>query len=119
MRFSLWYACIANFAMGIIEIMSGVLLGSSALLADSSDFISDGINYGSSIWALEKSARIKERLATIKGIFMVLAGLTTLGYVVYNLVAWRTPLGSTLYLHRFRSPICEYLLCALAFEISS
>lgn len=56
---ALLFAGVSNTGMGIIEIIMGILSGSSSLILDALDFLFDGTNYFSSIYALDKSEKIK------------------------------------------------------------
>ena len=56
---ALTFAGTSNISMGIVEIISGILSGSSSLILDALDFLFDGANYFSSIYALDKTEAIK------------------------------------------------------------
>ena len=56
---ALIFAGTSNISMGIVEIISGILAGSSSLILDALDFLFDGANYFSSIYALDKTEAVK------------------------------------------------------------
>lgn len=70
------YLLIINAAMFLLELITGVLANSTALLADSLDMFADAAVYGISLYAVGRSHTQKTRAASLSGIFqMTLAGL--------------------------------------------
>ncbi len=65
-RLALFISGTLNLLMGIIEIIASMISRSSALFADSLDFLVDGANYFSSLFILKKSEKIHERVGKIK-----------------------------------------------------
>ena len=57
----LWIVLAINFAMFVGEATAGLLAGSVALLADSSDMLADAAVYGISLYAVRRSAVAKAR----------------------------------------------------------
>jgi Co/Zn/Cd efflux system component len=82
----LWIALIINALMFFIEIGTGLKSGSVSLLADSVDFFGDAVNYGLALWALSMAAVWGSRVALLKGITMLLFGLTVLARTGWS--AW-------------------------------
>lgn len=71
-----------NGAMFVVEMITGVLASSTALIADSLDMLADATVYGISLYAVGKSQLRKVRAASLSGIFqMTLAGLVLLDVV--------------------------------------
>ena len=59
-----------NVAMFLVEIVSGVVAGSSSLLADAVDFAGDAANYALSLGALALVPAWRSRVALVKGFSM-------------------------------------------------
>jgi cation diffusion facilitator family transporter len=76
------YLLLINGTMFVVEMITGVLAGSTALIADSLDMLADATVYGISLYAVGKSQLRKARAASLSGIFqMTLAGLVLLDVV--------------------------------------
>lgn len=84
-RLPLVISWVMNLCMGIVELWSWVVSGSSSLIADSLDFFIDGVNYFSSFVILKKSKKIHTRIGKIKGFLMLLFGI---GILVFTGVKW-------------------------------
>jgi len=111
-------ALIVNLAMFIVEIIAGSAAGSSALFADSLDFLGDAANYGISLYVLGHTMAWRSRASLLKGLTMGLFGLwilyattnrllsglvpepTTMGLVGF--LALLSNLGVALMLYRYR-----------------
>ena len=74
----LWIVLAINFAMFVGEATAGLLAGSVALLADSSDMLADAVVYGISLYAVRRSAVAKARAAAASGLFQIVIGLALL-----------------------------------------
>ena len=74
----LWIVLAINFAMFVGEATAGLLAGSVALLADSSDMLADAAVYGISLYAVRRSAVAKARAAAASGVFQIAIGLALL-----------------------------------------
>lgn len=85
-----------NAVMFFVEIVSGVLARSSALLADSLDNLGDALTYGASLYAVRRGARAKARVALFKAALILAAGLFVLGQVVYATINPGTPVFETM-----------------------
>lgn len=72
-----------NVVMFFVELVSGLLSRSTALLADSLDNLGDSLTYGLSIYAVRRGARAKARVALFKAALILAAGLFVLGQVIY------------------------------------
>jgi cation diffusion facilitator family transporter len=87
----LWLALVLNALMFVIEMSAGRVADSSALLADSADFLADAFNYGISLWALTQAASAQAKTALFKGWFMVAYGLAVLAQAAWSLYRGSSP----------------------------
>lgn len=67
-----------NATMFCVEFGAGLLVGSTALLADSLDMLGDSLVYGFSLFVLQRSMAWRARAAVAKGFVMVAFGLGVL-----------------------------------------
>jgi Co/Zn/Cd efflux system component len=74
-RRRLWIVVALNAGMFVVEMISGQLAGSQALMADALDFFADAATYGLSIWVIGRSVRIRAGAALVKGVSLFLMGL--------------------------------------------
>lgn len=98
---ALLFAGVSNTGMGIIEIIMGILSGSSSLILDALDFLFDGTNYFSSIYALNKSEKIKTIFWKVKGYIMIITGIIIFIWLAYKYFNDFIPSGSTMTLLGF------------------
>lgn len=75
-----------NAVMFVVELASGLLARSTALLSDSLDNLGDAMTYGFSLYAVSRGPRTKAKVALFKGGLILLAGLFVLGQVAYRLI---------------------------------
>lgn len=75
-----------NAVMFVIEIVAGVMSGSTALLSDSLDNLGDALTYGLSLYAIASTLRSKAKIALFKGILILIAGIFVLSQVVYRIM---------------------------------
>jgi len=87
---------IANAAMFVVELVSGLLAGSVALLADSLDMLGDALVYGFSLYVVARGSVWKARAAVAKAAVMGLFGTFVFGQVVYKLVYPQLPTFGTM-----------------------
>lgn len=73
-----------NAVMFVVELASGLLARSTALLSDSLDNLGDALTYGFSLYAVARGARSKAKVALFKGFLIMAAGLFVLGQVIYG-----------------------------------
>lgn len=85
-----------NAVMFVVELVAGLLAGSTALLSDSLDNLGDALTYGLSLYAIARGARAKARVAVFKGSLILAAGLLVLGQVVYRMVYPTLPVFETM-----------------------
>jgi Co/Zn/Cd efflux system component len=67
-----------NLGYGLAEIVAGLWAGSQALLADSLDFLGDGLISALALVALGWTARARARTALVQGLFLAGMGLAVL-----------------------------------------
>jgi cation diffusion facilitator family transporter len=75
-----------NALMFVVELVSGLMARSTALLSDSLDNLGDALTYGLSLYAISRGARSKARVALFKGGLILAAGLFVLAQVAYGLL---------------------------------
>ncbi len=80
-----------NAAMFFVEMVAGILAGSSALLADSADMFGDASVYLLSLYALDRSVRWQAGAAMAKSGIIFVFGFWMLAEVVRRLVGGGTP----------------------------
>lgn len=85
-----------NVVMFVVELGSGLLARSTALLSDSLDNLGDALTYGLSLYAVSRGARSKAMVALFKGGLITLAGLFVLGQVAYRVVYPGVPIFETM-----------------------
>jgi Co/Zn/Cd efflux system component len=76
---------VLNAAMFVVELVSGLLAGSVALLADSLDMLGDALVYGFSLYVVARGPVWKARAAVAKAAVMGLFGAFVFGQLVYKL----------------------------------
>jgi Co/Zn/Cd efflux system component len=75
-----------NAVMFVIELTSGLLARSTALLSDSLDNLGDALTYGLSLHAVDRGARSKAKVAIFKSGLIMAAGVFVLGQVIYGVL---------------------------------
>jgi Co/Zn/Cd efflux system component len=75
-----------NAVMFVIELTSGLLARSTALLSDSLDNLGDALTYGLSLHAVDRGARSKAKVALFKSGLIMAAGVFVLGQVIYGVL---------------------------------
>lgn len=86
-----------NLMMFVLEFGAGIIADSAALMADSVDMLGDGLVYGISLYALERSLRWRAGMALAKGAFILALGLGIIVEIVLKLL-WGHPPASGLML---------------------
>ena len=85
-----------NAVMFVVELASGLLARSTALLSDSLDNLGDALTYGLSLYAVTRGARSKAKVALFKGCLIMAAGLFVLGQVIYAVLHPGVPVFETM-----------------------
>jgi cation diffusion facilitator family transporter len=81
-----------NAVMFAVELGSGLMARSTALMSDALDNLGDALTYGASLYAVARGSQAKARVALFKGALILLAGLFVLGQVVYRLAVPAQPI---------------------------
>lgn len=85
-----------NAVMFAVELIAGMMAGSTALLSDSLDNLGDALTYGMSLYAVSRGPRSKAKVALFKGVLILLASLFVLSQVVYRIAVPVVPLYQTM-----------------------
>jgi cation diffusion facilitator family transporter len=88
---TLWMVLGINGGMFGLELIIGLVVGSTALLADALDMLGDALVYGFSLYVVSRSARWRASAALLKGIIMAGFGLIVLAQAGYRLVSPEVP----------------------------
>lgn len=83
-RKALWIALLINLTLFLVEILFAWETGSMALLADSTDFFADAVNYAVSLFVIGMALRVRAKVALAKGLVMLLLGLLVLCSSLFN-----------------------------------
>lgn len=86
-RRALWVALAINAGMFALEIVAGIVGGSSALQADALDFLGDSANYAISLGVAGLAIGWRSRAAIVKGGTLALLGCYVLGSTLWH--AWQ------------------------------
>lgn len=87
---------VINAVMFVIELLSGIFAGSTALLSDSLDNLGDALTYGISLYAIASSPHSKAKIALFKGILILIAGVFVLFQVGYRIMVPVIPTYETM-----------------------
>jgi Co/Zn/Cd efflux system component len=85
-----------NAVMFAVELTSGLLARSTALLSDSLDNLGDALTYGLSLYAVDRGARSKAKVALFKSGLILAAGVFVLGQVIYGALHPGVPVFETM-----------------------
>lgn len=80
----LWVVVAINGLMFCIEITAGFLADSTALKADSLDFLGDTATYAATLLVIGKTLQIRARVALLKGLSLGVMALFILGFTIYR-----------------------------------
>ena len=83
---TLWLVLVVNAVMFGLEVLVGLLAGSVAVLADSSDMLGDTLVYGFSLYVINRSDRWRASAALLKGSIMAVFGFGVMAQVGYKLL---------------------------------
>jgi Co/Zn/Cd efflux system component len=87
---------LVNAAMFVVELVSGLLAGSMALLADSLDMLGDALVYGFSLYVVARGSVWKARAAVAKAGVMGLFGVFVFAQLVYKVLYPQLPTVETM-----------------------
>jgi len=103
-----------NLIMFLVEVVAGLLAGSTALLADSLDMLGDALAYSFSLYVVARNDAWKAGSALLKGGIMAAFGFFTLGYAAWKLLNPQVPQAETIgvigLLALLAHSLCLYLL---------
>lgn len=85
-----------NAVMFAVELVAGMMAGSTALLSDSLDNLGDALTYGFSLYAVSRGSRAKARVALFKGVLILTAGIFVLSQVAYRIAVPVIPTHETM-----------------------
>ena len=85
-----------NASMFLVELASGVVAGSSSLLADAIDFAGDASNYALSLGALAMLPAWRSRVALLKGCSMGAYGVLVLAITAWHARSGTVPAAATM-----------------------
>lgn len=85
-----------NVVLFIVELASGLLARSTALMSDSLDNLGDAMTYGFSLYAVSRGPRTKAKVALFKGGLIFAAGLFVLGQVGWSSLHPAVPVFETM-----------------------
>ncbi|HEY3825579.1 MAG TPA: cation transporter [Bryobacteraceae bacterium] len=92
----LWVVLAINGAMFLVEIIAGVVAGSTSLQADALDFLADSANYGISLFVVGMTLRFRASAALAKGVTMGLFGLWVLSTAFRHAASGTVPEAATM-----------------------
>lgn len=90
----LWLALLINAVMFCIELGFSQIAQSTALLADSLDFLGDAANYAISLVVIGAAVTVRAKASLIKGSSMALLGIWVLGSALYRVFSGSEPNAS-------------------------
>lgn len=87
---------VINAVMFLVELGTGLIANSSALIGDSLDMLGDAFVYGISLYVLYKGATAQVKASLIKGGLTLLLGLYVVGDSVYKIINPVLPAAETI-----------------------
>jgi Co/Zn/Cd efflux system component len=105
---------VINLSMFFIEMFYSYKAKSTSLMADGLDMLGDAFVYGVSLYAIGKGATLVNSISRIKGLIMLILGLSVLGQALYRFYHQIPPsaelMGVIGLLALVANSICAYLL---------
>lgn len=90
-RRALWLVVALNLGFGVIEVVGGLVAGSQALLADSLDFLGDGMITLLGLLALGWAATARAKIAYAQGLFLLTLGIGVIGVAIWRAMTATAP----------------------------
>lgn len=115
----LWVILFINAGMFFIEVMSSLYSDSQSLLADSLDFLGDAINYGVSLYVLNKSINTRAKASIIKGVTMGVFGFWVVFTTVLKVFVTGMPQASIMGLIGFLALLANVFSAILLYKYRS
>jgi len=85
-----------NAVMFVLELIAGMMAGSTALLSDSLDNLGDALTYGLSLYAVTRGPHSKAKVALFKGTLILIAAIFVLFQVAYRIAVPVIPTYETM-----------------------
>lgn len=85
-----------NSVMFVVVLAAALMAGSVALLSDSLDNLGDALTYAVSLYAITRSLRTKAKVAVLKGVLILAAGIAVLGQVIWKIARPEVPVFETM-----------------------
>lgn len=92
-RRTLKIALVLNAAMFVVEVTTGIIGNSMALVAEGFDNLTDAAAYGIAMLAIMRGAMFKARAATVTGVVLLLLGVGVLFEIARRAFTGETPDG--------------------------
>lgn len=118
-KLALWIALALNAAMFVIELGAGLAAGSTALLADSADFLGDAANYGIALIVLPLALAWRARAALLKGVTMGLFGLWVAAETIGHVITGAVPEPATMGAVGFAALIVNVVVAVMLYRFRS
>jgi len=87
----LWIVLGINAAMFVAEFSAGVIAQSTGLIADSLDMLADAAVYCVSLYAVGRSASLKNRAAMLSGVLQILLAVSVAGEILRRTIMGSEP----------------------------
>ena len=87
----LWVVVSINFAMFLVESVSGFLADSTALKADALDFLGDAATYAATLLVIGKPLKTRSLVALLKGLSLGAMAIFVLGFTLYRVFVTGEP----------------------------
>lgn len=87
----LWVVVSINFAMFLVESVSGFLADSTALKADALDFLGDAATYAATLLVIGKPLKTRSLIALLKGLSLGVMAIFVLGFTLYRVFVTGEP----------------------------
>ena len=117
-RRTLWIALILNAAMFVAEIGAGLAAGSSALQADSLDFLGDAANFAISLGVAGMALSWRARAALLKGSSLLALGLWVAGNTAWHAYAGTLPKAEVMGVVGFAALVANGAVAVMLYRYS-
>ncbi len=90
-RSILWIVIFINGGMFLVESVAGFIADSTALKADSLDFLGDAATYVATLLVIGKPLKTRALVALLKGLSLGVMAIFVLGFTLYRVFVFGTP----------------------------
>lgn len=87
----LWIVLGINASMFVAELIAGVVAQSTGLIADSLDMLADAAVYSLSLYAVSRSATLKNRAAMLSGVLQIVLAISVAGEILRRAIVGSEP----------------------------